>query len=255
MKYYWYWLLALFAACSNGGGGSAPPNPPPPVVLNASPGGVWIGTRPNGTDIIVLIDEAGEFRILDAFGNLAFGQMVVSNGTDVASSYLIAPPFGGSLFDGSDSAACNLSGTIVERQSIDYDIDCLSSLNTAFGGSIMLTYVPIYDMDSSIARVAGMYDAQGDVLTVDVSGAFFLQDSQTGCVANGQVSILDPAWNMYGVNMTTGNCQGPSAPLNGAQWVGLATIQTVPGAEAVIIGLTADVNGLPVALVMALPPI
>jgi len=259
MKVFRYSVLIWLAACNSGddgAGGSVPPplSPPPPATMQ-SPGGIWTGTRPNGTDIIVLISETSEMRIVDAFGNQGFGQVVVSNQTDIASDYLLAPPFGGSLIDGSDSGSCMLNGIVQERQSIDYEVECMTALGGVFGGTILLTYDPVYDMDSSLARVAGMYDMQGDVLTVDVNGALFVQNSQTGCVANGQVALLDIEWNLYDVSMTTENCQGSSAPLNGANWEGLATILIAPGAEAVLVGLTAGVDGLPVSLILALPPI
>ena len=59
-----YLLLGMVAGCS----GSSPAPPvqppvlPPPPVVNDSPGGVWSGTRPNGTDIIVLVSEDGGIR-------------------------------------------------------------------------------------------------------------------------------------------------------------------------------------------------
>jgi len=259
MKTIRYLLLLLVTACSDGAGppASPPVSPPvsPPPVVNQSPGGVWNGTRPNGTSIIVLISESGEIRIVDAFGNQGFGTVVVTNETDITSDYLLAPPFGGSLIDGSDSGSCNLVGIIQERQTIDYDVACTTSLGGAFGGTILLTYDPAYDMDSSIARIAGTFDVQGDVLTIDVNGALFLQNTQTGCVANGQVTLLDTQWNLYSVSLTTESCQGESAPLNGANWEGLVTILVAEGAEALVGGLTADVNGLPVSLVLALPRI
>jgi hypothetical protein len=256
MKIIRYSVLIWLAACSSGDdgavGGIPPPLSPPPPAMTQSPGGVWTGTRPNGTDIVVFISETGEMRIVDAFGNQGFGPVVVSNSADVASDYLLAPPFGGSLIDGSDAGSCTLIGTLQERQSIDYEVECMTALGGVFGGTILLTYDPVYDTDSSIARIAGMYDMQGDVLTVDVSGALFVQNSQNGCVVSGQVSILDNAWNLYDVSMTTDSCQGSSAPLNGATWGGLATILIAPGAELVAVALTADVNGLPVSLVLAL---
>ena len=127
--------VLVLTACGGGSGGSGPAagiQPPPPTLVNASPGGIWTGTRPNGTSIIVLISEAGEMRILDEFGNQGFGTVQVTNQTDVTSSYQIAPPFGDSIIDGSSSATCNLSGSIQERVSIDYTIECTTSLGGTF---------------------------------------------------------------------------------------------------------------------------
>lgn len=249
-----YLLLVCLAACSNGGGGAGDVVVPPPVVIQ-SPGGIWNGTRPNGTDIIVLISETGELRIVDPFGNLGFGQVQVANETEISSRHRLVAPFGGSLIDGSESADCSFDGTLQERQTIDYEIECITSLGTVLGGPTSLTYDPLYDMESSIARIAGSYDSQGDIMTIDVNGAIFMQGSQTGCVVNGQVSLIDTEWNLYNVGMTTENCQGPFAPLNGANWQGLGTVLTDPGVDVVLVGFIADVNGQTVALSLALPRI
>jgi len=260
MKRIRYLVLGMLAGCSGSSPAPPvqPPVPPPPPVMNDSPGGVWSGTRPNGTGIIVLVSEDGDIRIIDAFGNQGFGQLDVTNQTDIAASYALAPPFGGSIVDGSDSGACDLTGTLAERLSMTYDVACTTSLGGAFGGTISLTYDPVYEMDSSIARIAGNWDMQGDVLTIDVNGALFMQSSQTGCVWNGQVTLLDTDWNLYAMSATAESCQGPSAPLSGTTWDGLVTILLAPGEpqlEALVGGLTADVDGLPASNVLGLPRI
>jgi len=244
--------LLVIAACGGGGGGGGKPPPPPPPA-NDSPGGIWTGVRPNGTPIVVLISEAGEIRILDEFGNQGFGTVQVTNRTNITATYQIAPPFGGTVIDGSDSATCGLTGTLQERVSIEYQIDCTTSLGTPFGGAITLTYSAAYDTDSSLVSIAGQYDADGDVLTIDAAGAVFLQGSQTGCVVNGQVSVLQVEWNLYAVTALTENCQPPYDALNGASWEGLGTVVPEVGADTLVSGLTTVVGGLPVSLVLVLP--
>jgi len=244
--------LLVLAGCGGGGGdGGGITRPPPPA--NDSPGGIWAGERPNGTPIVVLISETGEIRILDEFGNQGFGTVVVTNQTNVTANYRIAPPFGDTVIDGSESATCSFAGTLQERVSMEYQLDCMTSLGTAFGGAITLTYSAAYDTDSSLASIAGQYDADGDVLTIDATGAVFLQGSQTGCVVNGQVSVLRSAWNLYAVTAATENCQPPYDPLNGASWEGLGTVVPEVGADTLLGGLTTEVGGLPVSLVLVLP--
>jgi hypothetical protein len=257
-------LWAVLAGCG-GGNSSGPvppvgppppvsPPPPPPPVAQGSPGGVWQGERPNGTQIIVFISEDGDFRLIDPFGNQGFGQLVLGPlENEMSVDYHLAPPFGGSLIDGSDSASCNFNGTFQERTSIDIEASCLTSMGEMFGGPILLTYDPAYDMDSSFARIAASYDVQGDVLTIDVNGALFMQSAQTGCVWNGQVMLLDTEWNLYAVSATSENCQGLFAPLAGATWEGLGTILTAEGAEALVGGITAEIEGLPRSVVWAFP--
>lgn len=242
-------VLILTACSSSSGNGSGQPISPPPPVVNQSPGGIWHGDRPNGTPIIVLISEAGDLRVLDPFGNQGFGVAVVANDTEFSVDYQLAPEFGGTLIDGSDSASCSFTGSLQERQSIDMVAACTTSLGTELGGPILLGYDPEYESGSSIARVAGTYDtSNGNVLTIDVNGALFVQDIATGCVINGEVSLIDVAWNLYGVEFVTEACQGEATPLNGLTWTGMATMTVVAGRDTVIAGLITDVSGLAAAL-------
>ena len=240
-----YVLALIFlggCASSCSSGGSSPPPPPPP---NAEPGGIWFGLRPNGTEFVAFISEEGHIRTLDPFGNQGFGTVTVTNQTDISAAYKLVPEFGGTIIDGSDFADCTFAGTLQERQSMTYVVDCVTSLGGQLGGpDIVVTYDPAYEMDSSIARIAGTFqNQQGDIVTIDVSGAIFVQSSLTGCVVNGQVSLIDTDWNMYGVSATTELCEGNAAPLNGASWSGLAVIAVIDGMDIVVAGLTADIAG------------
>jgi len=239
--------------CHGGGGGSAPAIAPPVVIQSL--GGVWRGTRPNGTEILVLISESGEFRVLDEFGNQGFGQGIVTNETDVSIDYDLAPPFDDTLIDGSTSASCSLTGTIDERRTFEYDLTCTTSLDGSFGGHISLTYDPIYELDSSIARIVGSYDNLGEVLVIDANGSLFEQSAATGCVLNGAVAPIDSDWNLYEVTFTTESCGSFYAPLAGAEWSGLATLLNDQGVDIIVGAFITEVDGQFVSLVAALQEI
>jgi hypothetical protein len=248
------WILfAVLTACSGGGGGggSSASIVPPPVV-NDSAGGIWRGVRPNGTEIVVLISEVGEFRTLDPFGNQGFGLAVVTNQNEISIDYSLVAPFNNTIIDGSESADCELSGSFQERVSLNYDNTCMTEMGNEFAGAFALTYDPVYDNVSSIARVVGSYDDEGDVLTIDANGALFAQSAEGGCVSNGQVSIIDSAWNLYAVQFTMESCQGEDEPLNGVPWSGLATLLSIDGADVILGGFTAEVGGRSVSLVVAI---
>ena len=75
---------------------------------------------------------------------------------------------------------------------------------------------PIYDRDSALATVAGSYavfDVFGDPasFSVDANGALFSQTA-SGCVGNGQVSVVNPQFNGYNISVNVSNCPG----LNGS---------------------------------------
>jgi len=256
MKAHFVIVVSLLGGCGGGGGGaggSLPELPPVPIVVNEEPGGIWFGVRPNGTEIVVLVSEAGDIRILDLFGNQGYGTVRVSNGAEISASYRVVPEFGRTLIDGSDFADCTFAGTVSARQSMTVEISCLTSLGGQLGGGdVVLTYDPIYDTDSSIARIAGTYqNPEGDIMTIDINGALFLQNAQYGCVVNGRVSLLDTEWNLYGVDLETDNCQAEAAPLNGTRWSGLAAITVVDSADVVFGGITGEVNGLGASRIVA----
>lgn len=76
---------------------------------------------------------------------------------------------------------------------------------------------PLYNEPSSLTKLAGNWDDNGNTLTVNPDGTFFeLQAS--GCAVNGAYSILDPAHNLYGVSFEFSNC---NSSLAGIPFMGL----------------------------------
>ena len=58
-----------------------------------------------------------------------------------------------------------------------------------------------------------MFDVFGDPasFSIDANGALFSQTA-SGCVGNGQVSVVNPHFNGYNMSVTVSNCPG----LNGS---------------------------------------
>lgn len=102
---------ALLVACGGGGGGGGSNNPPPP---NASVGGIWFGTLPDGTGVLGLIAETGEFHFLTEDEIQYFGTLSVSQ-TGVNGSFTGLAPLGFTFDDGSVRGTGTLTGTIQER--------------------------------------------------------------------------------------------------------------------------------------------
>lgn len=63
-----------------------------------------------------------------------------------------------------------------------------------------------------------------------------MQDADTGCVINGQVSIIDERFNAYRAQYTYVNCTGQYAALNGRQFRGLASLDNTVTPERVVLG-------------------
>lgn len=251
--------LASITSCGGGGGGgsSAPPPapPPPPPPSNQAIGGAWVGSDSNGLEILALVTEDGRVHwVAPTTGEQGFGTGSV-NGNDVTFDYTFVAPLGFTLDDGSTSATCTATGTIQERQSLAVTTNCTTNTGGTFSNSAALVYDTVYDRDSSLAVISGNYDDFGLVISVDANGVIFEQDPFTGCVTNGQVSIINSQFNAYDVSITFSSCLGNLALLNGATFTGLAILDNTASPEQVIIALTGAAGGVTISNVSILPRI
>lgn len=218
-------FIALIApACGGGGygresdGGAAVQYQS--IVTNEALGGFWQGTDSNGDTVIALTTDDGEFHWISDSGEQGFGTGLVS-GTDVTLDLaLLTRSYLGITFgDGSDSASCTGTGTIAEGDTLAVNIGCTTSLGGSFSNFVAMAYSPLYDRDSTLLSVAGNYepDTHADLdnpgefkglVTIDDNGVIFEQDPDSGCVINGQVSLIDSQFNAYEVSVTFSSCTG-----------------------------------------------
>jgi len=224
----------------------APPSPPPPA--DEAFGGIWQGTDSNATAIIGLSTESGTVHFINEDGQQGFGIGVV-DGTAVTINYTLVAEFGQTLIDGSKSASCMATGTIRERQSLVLTTDCTTELGTDLTASALLTYNDLYDRDSSLVTIAGTYNDFGSILTIDSNGVLFEQNPLTGCVFNGQVSVIDGDFNAYDIVLDIAGCGIATDILNGSSFTGIATLDNTGNPEVLIAGLTGNVGGVTVAIV------
>jgi len=225
----------------------APPPPPPPPTDEAI-GGIWQGTDSDLTAILALSTESGRIHFINGDGNQGFGTAVV-DGTAVTINYTLVPEFGTMLIDGSTFATCSAAGTIRERQSLSLTTNCTTELGAESTVSALLAYDNLYDRDSSLATIAGIYNDFTEILTIDANGVLFEQNSLTGCVYNGQVSIIDSNFNAYDILLDISGCGSMTDILNGSVFTGIATLDNIPGnPEVLIAGLTGNVAGVTVAI-------
>jgi hypothetical protein len=241
-------LTAFCAACGGGGGGSAS-SPTPTQVVNASPGGIWEGIDSDGVDVIALVTETGRFHFINELFDSGSGILSVSNGNEVSGNFQLVTELGSVFSDGTTLANCTLSGTVVERQTINGTINCTTTAGRQSQSTITLNYNPLYERDSSLSVIAGNYDDSGLVINIDANGVIFEQVPVSGCVNNGQVSILNPAFNAYDVQFGFSNCTGQFAILNGTSFVGIATLDNTVTPEALIVGATGEIAGVLVSFV------
>ena len=243
----------LFAGCSSGGGtpepqiSSAPPGTgfsgPNTSATKASPGGYWEGTNSDGGLITVVVTETGKFHLIDADLSQGSGMLSVSDANDVDSIFHFVTQPGFTFADGTTSANCSLSGTLSERQTMTIAVNCRTAaiLRTQFTAA--LSYAEFYDSDSSLATIAGIYQGPKAVLNIAGDGTVFSQEPGTGCVVNGQVNIIDSAFNAYDLEFTYSNCTGTDAAMNGASFAGIALIDDRVTPQELDVAAIGDLDG------------
>jgi hypothetical protein len=252
--------MALISACGGGGGGSVTlplgPGPPdiPPVTTDVPVGGWWMGTTMLTTgqqeklELLALVAEDGRAYFLQQDGVMFWGTLQSSRDR-VTSTLVGAGLLGTPLWDGSASGTGTVSGTIWERSTIVGTQDFTTTAGGRTVSSLALTYQSMYDDNSSLATIAGNYaDAlglSGGVLNIASNGTLFLQDPASGCVINGQVSIINAAYNAYGIRFSYSSCTGLDSALNGVTFTGLAGYDA--GAGQAIALVQGSVGGIPFA--------
>jgi hypothetical protein len=240
-------LLAALAACggggsdgnvaaSGGGGGGG-------SVGDQSIGGIWGGLEnQSGSPILALATQTGELHWIDALtGAQGYGQGSV-NGSAVTVALTYLPFYQETLADGSTFATCSGSGTVQQRQSLNLSIDCVGELGGTFSSSVSFSYDALYAVDSSLSVIAGNYNDENAVLNIAANGAIFEQDPVTGCVVNGQMSIINAQFNAYAISMDLQNCQGAYAALNNTVFVGLAILDNTVTPEELTFLLMGNIH-------------
>jgi len=272
MKSVWVYVTAGLmsgAFLTSCGSGDAPSTDP----RYYSPGGYWTGSL-NGEPGVGLVDESGNFTFIAADGEQYPATLVISDILDPSAQPLTPygasfsgtmqslqpskfPNYGGptqcpppnyfppnSVGLGSvDLGSGILSGTIVPRQSNSGSATIKPPACTVTEG-ISLTFNALYYVPSSLATISGMYkdSATGTVFTVSADGTVFAQDATTGCVINGTVSIINPSYNVYGIEVSYASCTGSLIPLNGLTLAGLAALDNTKSPEQVLAGVWSSIQ-------------
>ncbi len=208
-----------------------PPTPPTPPAGNAPVGGSWVGTATlpgiGSQPIVGIVDDDGRAYFLQDDGLMFFGK-ITSSGSQVEATFSVAPARGTSatLWDGSPRGTVAVDGTVQARSSMSVEHVITSANGGRANGTMSLNNVMSHGVDSSLELIAGNYvvgrGEVGDVLTISSQGDMFLQDPASGCVVNGEISIMNANYNVYDVRMLFSNCTGSYATLNGVSLGGLA---------------------------------
>jgi len=190
------------SSCGGSGGDGFEPG----EVVDALPGGIWEGTvfindDPFGFEMVAVSTDDGEMRGVNEAGAIYHAHVNVAGATFSGNIRVFAEP-GTTFTDGSTVTTGDLQGTIVERS----EAEGTFILDSGDTGSFVLDYDDLYERDSSLGLVGGMWvDMSGTVFTVMADGSIFAQDG-LGCVYEGQTLIIDAAYDVYDVEVHVTQC-------------------------------------------------
>lgn len=243
--------VALVTAAAAGCGGTEQGTL---VPAQTSVGGIWQGTDSgSGLTVSGIVDEQGDFHIIRS-DLTQFVGVLASTNDSVSGSFDAFAQLGTTFPDTATHGKGSLTGLLAQRSTLTLTYTFTTDLGTGSSGTLQLSYNALYDVHSSLATISGNYTdpTGGATVSISGSGAITSQDATTGCVVNGQVSLIDTSYNAYKVAYSYASCMGSAAILNGVQFSGLATYNngSVPTQFVVAVTGTSGTNTL--ALVLTL---
>jgi hypothetical protein len=185
----------------------------------------------SGLAVVGLVDETGDADFIRADNAQFIGQVATSDNSIYASGGAYAQydtPFA----DGSTHGTWSLNGTLQERQSISASTQLTTDAGTVTSGTMDLTFDTLYDQPSSTGAVAGMYldsQAEGFPIFIDTDGS--IQQSELICQTGGHISVIDPSYNLYRIQLSTRCDNGSNSSISG-----LATLDNSASPPHLLIG-------------------
>ncbi|MBS0578578.1 MAG: hypothetical protein JSR36_04885 [Proteobacteria bacterium] len=242
---------ALLAGLAAGCGGTEPGTL---VPAQTSVGGIWQGSDTgSGLQVTGIVDEKGNFHFIRSDLAQFVGVLGSTNDT-VAGAFDGFAQYGTAFTDGSTHGTGSLSGVLAQRSTLTLNYSFTTDLGTASSGTLNLSFNALYNQPSSLATISGNYTepTSGDTVSISGSGAITSQDATSGCVLNGQVSLIDTNYNAYTVAYSYASCTGAAAALNGVQFSGLATYNSGAVPTQFVVAVTGTSGTHTLALVLSL---
>jgi len=230
--------------------------------------GIWAGdwplseSDPFGGSVGGYINRDGSFLLWRSDG-IAFRGMLNVSGASASGVFEAIPARTGQLADGSTSGAGTLQLNRVDSDLLSGTFTVVTELGNTLSGDITLGYLAeLYEQPASTALAAGAYwknpttgessfVASNTLFSVESNGELRLfLNPGTGCVANGQLTVPNPAVNVYAIVLEFDLCGGGRAAFNGVPLSGLVSrsVQETSGGDTVTLlfgMLTGEVSGRP----------
>jgi hypothetical protein len=268
--------LTLISSCGGGGGyGSAGGGSTPPA--NQPAGGIWTfyyiptsginaGQTVSG---FTLVAETGQYltfvdNIETDCLNLTFGTLSTSGNNVSGTADWVIGAYDGLGEDSVPPANCTQSGdptfgsgTIAGAVSQNVSLS-LTETDTVLAGapsaeySTTANFSSVYSEGSSLESIAGTYGDPASPLTISLDGGIDEHDPD-GCNITGQISIINPSYNLYSVQIVFTDCVN-NPVLNGVNFSGLVYILTTNTPISLLGALYGTANGNSYALGFQISP-
>ena len=213
-------------------------------IGNQSATGVWSGTDAvNALAVTAFINSSGQSTFIRSDGVLFTGTTQVS-GSNLAAALDGYVNFPATFTDGSSYGIGTLNGSVSTGTSLSATLSFTTNGGTNIGGNWGLSFESTSNNSSSPATVSGNYTdtVTSQVLAINSNGVMSQQNASgttfSGCVLNGTISTTDTTHNVYEVSYTLESCTGSAQALNGAQFTGLASLNTAQSPAQLTIAVT-----------------
>jgi hypothetical protein len=241
-------VLALAVAGCGGGSGLSTSST---TSTNQSAVGFWSGSdSATGLTLQAFINSAGQADFIRGDGVQYIGTVQVSGDTLTLTvdGYTV---FGTTFSSGTSTYGIGtVNGTVTTGTSISATLTFTPTGGTQASSTWSLTFSTLSNTASSLSTVAGTYTSgtapvggedplSAANVAISSAGVISGQDSTSGCVVNGTVTVGDSSYDIYEVAYTLSGCDSTYADLIGLQFTGLAVFNTASPNQFVM-GVTAQ---------------
>lgn len=231
-------MLACLSACSGGGSGSGVAVPPVLPVAQ-SPGGIWFGFDSVGETVVFYVAETGELRTSmhtqgSLFASFGGGTVNVTANTVVNGSFELRGTLPLPPAQSSEDLSCSVSGSVLERQTLDVEIICSDSLGIVYDETVSLMYDGrIYERESSLAALAGNYTLEfmPDTNSLSIAGDGTISGmyhNGARCMVNGTATAIDMSYTLLHITWTMSACTDLFGVFEGTEMSGFALANPSP---------------------------
>ncbi len=217
--------LILLAGCDSSGSSDDSGT----AGLTRTPAGIWraVEVVPGQSvrEAIVFVSADHKMLAIRSDGLHLSGAVQVGVRRAVVGQYTAAYQLGSSFADDSTHGAGSFEGTFDPQDAFEIQFTTTTSGGSAISGTMTGQFQALSLEPSSLELVEGIYGHATESVSISSTGAVFLQDSASGCVANGQISTIDRDYNLYQVYVWVENCTGEDAAFNGVHFHGYAALE------------------------------